>query len=218
VELRDPTTSKLIRMIDEHAADALAFDPEGERLATAGRDGVVRLWDARTGKRDCRDRNPGGVGVTAVAFAPDRQSLAYGTPTDGWCFGRGRASASQASTPAEFVRPSPRSRAGLRWRPPATTRSETVGRGEPWAVDTGQAGANVHAWPSAPTANGWPQPRARREHPGRSGCGTPWIGPWRTNCRAPLVPSLPLPSTPGASSWPVAPRLCPMPVASRSRG
>ena len=34
---------------------ALVFSPDGRRIATAGEDGVTRLWDTSTGKDDRRN-------------------------------------------------------------------------------------------------------------------------------------------------------------------
>lgn len=55
----------------------VVFSPDGKRLATAGADKVVRVWDVETGKElaalSCPDR------VAAVAFSPDGKSLAAGS-------------------------------------------------------------------------------------------------------------------------------------------
>jgi eukaryotic-like serine/threonine-protein kinase len=62
----------------------LAFDPKRPQLASSGEDGVVRLWDVRTGKcvRDfsaavpTRPENP--LRCNAVRFSPDGKMLAAG--------------------------------------------------------------------------------------------------------------------------------------------
>ena len=54
--------------------NAVAFSPDGQKLATASSDSSARLWDVGTGKQLQRlehDRS-----VNAVAFSPDGQKLA----------------------------------------------------------------------------------------------------------------------------------------------
>jgi WD40 repeat protein len=56
---------------------SFAFAPDGHTLATACGDGLVRVWDARTG--DMRDEFGGHVGaVYDVAYSPDGSTLASG--------------------------------------------------------------------------------------------------------------------------------------------
>ncbi len=64
---------KLVRQV--------AFAPDGQTLATAGEDGVVRLFDVGTGKE--RAAYDWGIGkVRSVAFAPDGMRAAAGGDTD----------------------------------------------------------------------------------------------------------------------------------------
>src|SRR5207248_1238407 len=46
-------------------ATAVCFSPDGKRLVTAGRDGLLRAWDARTGKGALS--RPGHAGLVSAA-------------------------------------------------------------------------------------------------------------------------------------------------------
>src|SRR5262249_12212342 len=56
---------------------AVAFHPDGQRLATAGGDGMVKIWEVKTGR-------PAGTyrghtrSVRSLAFSPDGELLASG--------------------------------------------------------------------------------------------------------------------------------------------
>jgi RNA polymerase sigma factor (sigma-70 family) len=75
----DVTTGKEGRSVDEHdhLVHALAYSPDGKVLASAGRDGVVRLWEPGKGKLLGQ---LGGYkwGANCLTFSPDGRILAVG--------------------------------------------------------------------------------------------------------------------------------------------
>jgi WD40 repeat protein len=78
----DPTIPGLVATLAGHAeiVYAVAFSPDGQRLATGSFDKSVKLWDAATGKAVRTLAGPGGHQnlVLCVAFSPDGKLLASG--------------------------------------------------------------------------------------------------------------------------------------------
>lgn len=56
---------------------SVAFSPDCRRLASGGDDGVIRVWDARTGSR-CTQLAGHTAGVRSVGFSPDGKRMASG--------------------------------------------------------------------------------------------------------------------------------------------
>jgi WD40 repeat protein len=60
------------------AVEAVAFSADGKRLASAGDDNAVKVWEAETGKEVCTCRGH-TAGVLSVAFAPDGRQVISGS-------------------------------------------------------------------------------------------------------------------------------------------
>lgn len=78
LRLWEAATGKLVRHmpVPGRYVEALALAPDGQTLATGGRDKMVRLWDATTGKEVQAFKHEGTL--RAVAFSPDGKLLASG--------------------------------------------------------------------------------------------------------------------------------------------
>jgi len=71
---RARVTSELVG--HEGAIHGLAFGPDGRRVATAGADGSLRVWEAASGEELLRVDGSQGDALAAVAWSPDGDLLA----------------------------------------------------------------------------------------------------------------------------------------------
>ena len=72
-------TGKVLSTLSQKGgwSSSLVFSPDGKRLAAAGPDGTVKVWEAETGKVLCTVAEEQGW-ITFVAFSPDGKRLATG--------------------------------------------------------------------------------------------------------------------------------------------
>ena len=83
---------------DEGDVNGIAFAPDGRRVATAGDDGTVRIWDVATGETLMTLKGHTGR-VTCVGFSADNAYLASAARTPQFAFGvRGTAHRLQCCT------------------------------------------------------------------------------------------------------------------------
>ena len=95
--LWDATTGQEMLTLRGHAdeVNAVAFSPDGKRLASASADQTVKLWDATTGQ-EMLTLNGHDAGVWSVAFSPDGRRIVTGSAD-------GTAKVWEAATPQQVA-------------------------------------------------------------------------------------------------------------------
>jgi eukaryotic-like serine/threonine-protein kinase len=80
VRVWDAATGRLLLAFPAHTnhVNAVAYSPDGSRIASASNDQTVKLWEATTGREILTLRGQ-NAGVLALAFSPDGQRLATGS-------------------------------------------------------------------------------------------------------------------------------------------
>ncbi len=85
LKLWDTTTGKVVRSLDDSGLDGttgvpVAFSPDGQYIAGAGRNGEVKIWEASTGKvlHTLAGSDARSVNFSPVAFSADSKRVVAG--------------------------------------------------------------------------------------------------------------------------------------------
>jgi RNA polymerase sigma factor (sigma-70 family) len=73
IVLREVSSGKRLHNIDVDTVTLAGFSTDGKTLISGDNDGVIRLWDAATGK----ERTPGSHAIRDATLSPDGRTLAY---------------------------------------------------------------------------------------------------------------------------------------------
>ena len=141
----DQMTGKRVFALAVPRTHAVAYSPDGSRLATRSDDGTVFVWNARTGGREERLREPNRIGTWGgVAFSPDGHELAADNYDAGiaiWDVRTGRVARTLPITPTVC---------GIAWSPTGGEiatgdcgRFTTLARVRVWDAGTGKLVANL---------------------------------------------------------------------------
>jgi WD40 repeat protein len=135
---------------------AIAFTPDGGKIASGGLEGVVRVWEAESGRLE-REIAMGGIGINAIAFSLDGTRLGSGGGGSArvWDVASGRELARVGGPDGGFstlaFSPDGRRLAGASW----------AGRIQVWDLETGRRLANLGGNEGQVVALGW-SPDGRR--------------------------------------------------------
>jgi WD40 repeat protein/tRNA A-37 threonylcarbamoyl transferase component Bud32 len=77
IQIWNMRTGKLAASVTHGSTEALGWSSDGQRLATVGKDQIVRVWDVKTA-RELHTFSTDSP-VRALAFSPDDNTLAVGT-------------------------------------------------------------------------------------------------------------------------------------------
>jgi WD40 repeat protein len=72
-------------IVGEAVVQAMTLSPDGRTLATAGEDGIIQLWDVRTGQLRSRFE-PVKQTIWSLRFSPDARTLLAGGAGAAWLF------------------------------------------------------------------------------------------------------------------------------------
>jgi hypothetical protein len=134
VRLWDPATGRHVRLLpspDGEVVVALAFSPDGRRIATRGFDGRLLLWDAATGRALAAAAHP--QPVTGLAFSDDGRLLAAGADNH-----RVRLYDPQTAQPAREIRLNRPYLQELAFLPGGRSLLTLADRIQRWSVESGE--------------------------------------------------------------------------------
>src|SRR5262249_55546305 len=85
VILYDINGGNVAHKLDGHldVVGAVAFSPNGEKVASGGKDKTIRFWNAKEGK-EARAINNLPAGATDLLFSPDGKKIAVVYSADGF--------------------------------------------------------------------------------------------------------------------------------------